>query len=199
MTSKTLCKIMDLLADVLDQFAASDQEVQATSDDSVQLICTLLPRLLVLVDKSVDAHPLTRKVVATGIAPFIHSQFALDRKTVMSAVFTGSFKRCALLWKLLLKELEASSCPQRLLLKLEYCQGFCIRAFNSSPVDTKRLLVLENAASITFGLDLSIAVLQGSWCIANYIDRKLATYKATISYRERNCNLCRKLKVELEK
>ena len=69
MTSKTLCKIMDLLADVLDQFAASDQEVQATSDDSVQLICTLLPRLLVLIDKSVDAHPLTRKVVATGIAP----------------------------------------------------------------------------------------------------------------------------------
>ena len=153
---------MDLLADVLDQSAASHQEVQEPSD-SVQAICTMLPRLIAMTDKSVDANPLTRRVVATGLAPLLHSQFALEGKAVLSAVFAGSFKRCALLWKLLLKEFEVSSCPQRLLLKLEYCQRFCIRAFNSSPVDTKRLLVAENAASITFGLDLSIAVLKGKY------------------------------------
>ena len=154
---------MDLIADVLDQFAASHQEVQAPSDDSVQVICTMLPRLIALTDKSVDADPLTRRVVATGLAPLLHSHFALEGKAVLSAEFAGSFKRCGLLWKLLLKELETSSCPQRLLLKLEYCQGFCIRTFNSSPLDTKRSLVSENATSITFGLDLSIAVLQGKY------------------------------------
>ena len=191
---------MDLLAGVLDQFAASHQEVQAPSDDSVQGICTMLPRLIALTDKSVDANPLTRRVVATGLAPLLHSQFALKGKAVLSAVFAGSFKRCALLWKLLLKELEASSCPQRLLLKLEYCQGFCIRTFNTSPLDTKRSLVSENATSITFGLDLSIAVLQGkipeqilhscrtSWCRPIItLARKIT--RATILYRKRDCDV----------
>ena len=152
---------MDLRAGVLNQFAASRQEAQAFADDSVLLLSTKLPWLFALTDISVDADPLTRKVVANGIATFLHRQFALEGKAVLSAVFAGSFKRCALIWKLLLKELKTSSYPNRLLLKLEYCQRFCIRTFNSSPLDTKRLLVSQNAASITFALDLSIAVFQG--------------------------------------
>ena len=156
----TLAPIMDLRAGVLNQFAASRQEAQALEDGSVLLLSTKLPWLFALTDKSVDVDPVTRKVVAAGIASVFHRQFVLEGKAILSAVFAGSFKRCALIWKLLLKELT-SSCPQRLLLKLEYCQKFCIRTFNSSPVDTRQLLVSENAASITFALDLSIAVLQG--------------------------------------
>ena len=80
---------MDLLADVLDQSAASHQEVQEPSD-SVQAICTMLPRLIAMTDKSVDANPLTRRVVATGLAPLLHSQFALEGKAVLSAVFADT-------------------------------------------------------------------------------------------------------------
>ena len=149
-----------VLTGALTQFTASrTTEGQAHSD--LQPSNTQLPLLLQLTEQLADDIPLFRMMLATGIASFVDSQFALKGKTVLSGVFAGSFKRCALLWKLLLKELETSSRPQRLLLKLEYCQEFCIRTFNSSPLDTKQLLVSDNAASITFALDLSIAVLQG--------------------------------------
>ena len=123
----------------------------------------VLPLLFQLVEERADENPSFGALLSTGVASFFCGQFALEGKTVLPAVFAGSFKRCALLWKLLLKELEVSSCPQRLLLKLFYCQQLCIRAFNSSPLDIKRSMVSENAASITFALDLSIAVLQGSY------------------------------------
>ena len=141
--------------------AASRQEPEAQPRSYSQQPGTdALQRLLQLAEL-VDTDPVARKIVAEGIARFIEGQFVLEGESILSAVFAGSFKRCALLWKLLLKELDASSCPQRLLLKLEYCQRICIRAFSSSPLDTKRSMVSENAASITFALDLSIAVLQG--------------------------------------
>ena len=149
-----------MLTDVLNQFAASRPEGQVHSD-LPQRLSAKLPRLLQLAEETVDKSPLIRKMVAIGIASVVDGQFALEGKAILSAVFAGSFKRCALLWKLLLKELKAFSCPQRLLLKLEYCQTFTIRTFSSCPPDTKQSLVSENAASITFGLDLSIAVLQG--------------------------------------
>ena len=154
-------EIMDphVLIGVLKQFAASRPKGQVRSD-LTQRLSTKLLRLLQLAEETVDNTPFIRKMVAIGIASIFDGQFALEGKAVLSPVFAGSFKRCALLWKLLLKELKAFSCPQRLLLKLEYCQRFTIRRFNSSPLDTKQSLVSENAASITFGLDLSIAVLQ---------------------------------------
>ena len=148
-----------MLTGVLTQFDAEGPEAQANSD--LQPLNTKLPLLLQLTEELADENPSLGILLAVGIASFVGGQFALEGKTVLSAVFAGSFKRCALLWKLLLKELEASSCPQRLLLKLVYCQGFCIQTFNSSPLDTKRSMVSENAASIKFALDLSIAVLQG--------------------------------------
>ena len=151
---------MDLrvLTGAMNQFAASGPEGQAHLP---RRWSTRLSQLLQWAEKAVDDDPLFRKVVAIGIAPHVNGQFALKGKPVLSAVFAGSFKRCALLWELLLKELESSSCPQRVLLKLEYCQRFCIRTFNSSTLDTKLSLVSENAASITFALKLSVAVLQG--------------------------------------
>ena len=154
---------MDLRAvvtGVLNHFAASRQGRQA----DLQPLNTKLPWLLQVAEKHVDENFFFRKLVATGIATYVNGQFALEGEAVLSAVFAGSFKRCALLWKLLLKELKVSNCPQRLLLKLEYCQRFCIQAFSSSPLDNKRSLVSENATSVTFALDLSIAVLQGTVC-----------------------------------
>lgn len=162
-----------MLTDVLNQFAASRPEGQLHSD-LPQRLSTKLPRLLQLAEEAVDKIPLIRKMVAMGIAPIVGGHFALEGKVILSAVFAGSFKRCALLWKLLLKELDTSSCPQRLLLKLEYCQKFCIRAFNSSPLDNKRLLVSENAASITFALGLSIAILQGKSLLCTLNDYDLS-------------------------
>ena len=153
-----------MVTGVLNHFAASRPKGRQAAYSDLQLLNTKLPWLFQLAEKTVDESPFFRKLVATGIAPFINGQFALEGKTVLSAVFAGSFKRCALLWKLLLKELKVSNYPQRLLLKLEYCQRFCIKAFNISPLDTKWSLVSENAASITFALELSIAVLQGIVC-----------------------------------
>ena len=151
-----------MLTDVLNQFAASRPEGQVRSDLS-QRLSAKLPQLLQLTEENVDKIPLIRKMVAIGLAPAVNGKFALEGKDILSAVFAGAFKRCALLWKLLLKELEAFSCSQRLLLKLEYCQRFTIRTFSSCPLDTKQFLVSENATSITLsGLDLSIAVLQGT-------------------------------------
>ena len=155
-----------MLADVLTQF---DAEGQANLD--LQPLNIKIPLLMQLTEELADENPSLRMVLAVGMASFNGGQFGLEGKTVLSSVFAGSFKRCALLWKLLLKELEASSCPQRLLLKLEYCQGFCIRVFNSSPVDTKRSIVSENAASIKFALDLFIALLQGIAIIRLYFIR----------------------------
>ena len=151
--------ICAVLTGALTQSTASHTEGQAHSD--LQQSNTQLPLLLQLTELLADDIPLFRMMLTTGIASFVDGQFALKGKTVLSAAFAGSFKRCGLLWKLLLKELEASSHHQRLLLKLEYCQEFCIRTFNSSPLDTKQLLVSDNAASITFALDLSITLLQG--------------------------------------
>ena len=161
---------MDLhaaLTGVLTQCGAESPEGQAESD--LQPMNTKLPLLLQLTEELADENPTLRIMLALGIATFVGSQFALEGKTVLPAVFAGSFKRCTLLWKLLLKELEASSCPQRLLLKLFYCQQLCIRTFNSSPLDIKWSMVSENAASITFALDLSIAVLQGIAIIIFYL------------------------------
>ena len=140
-----------------------EPEAQARSH-SQQPGAGILQELLQLTEV-VDTDPFARKIVAEGIARFIEGQFVLEGKPVLLAVFAVSFKRCALLWKLLLKELDAFSCPQRLLLKLEYCQRFCILAFSSSPLDTKWSLVSENASFITFALDLSIALLQGIICL----------------------------------
>ena len=105
-----------------------------------------------------------RNLVANGIATVAASQFVLEGKDIQTAVFAASLKRCGLLWKLLLKELETLSCPQRLLLKLQYCQRFCIRTFNTCPLDTKRSMVYDNAASLAFALELSVAVIQGISC-----------------------------------
>ena len=150
-----------MLTDVLNQSAASRPKDQVHSDLQ-QRLSAKLPRLLQLAEETVDKSPLIRKMVAIGLAPIVDGKFALEGKDILSAVFAGAFKRCALLWKLLLKELEAFSCPQRLLLKLEYCQRFAMQTFSSCPLDTKQSLVSENATSITLlGLDLSIAVLQG--------------------------------------
>ena len=147
---------------VLDLFTALLPEVQSRSD--LQRLSTQLPWLFTLTEENVESNPAIRQLVTTGIAPLVHSQFVLEGKAIVSAVFAGSLKRCALLWNLLLREVKASSCPQRLLLKLEYCQKYqCIETFNSSPLEIKRSLVSENAASITFALDLSIAVLQGKF------------------------------------
>ena len=148
-----------VVSSVLKLLAASRGEGQAHSD--LQSLNTKLPLLLQLTEETVDKSPLIRKMVAIGIAPIVKSQLTWEGKDIASAEFAGSLKRCVLLWKILLKEIKACNCPQRLLLKLEYCQRFCIQAFNRSSLDTKRSLVSENAASITFGLDLSIAVLQG--------------------------------------
>ena len=145
--------------------AASRPEPEAQARSRSQQPGTGIVQQLLQLAELVDTDPFARKIVAEGIARFIDGKGVLEGKPVLSAVFAGSFQRCALLWKLLLKELDAFSCPQRLLLKLEYCQGFCIRVFSSSPLDTKRSLVSENAASITFALDLSIAVLQGIVCL----------------------------------
>ena len=92
-----------------------------------------------------ESNPTIRQLVTTGIAPLVHSQFVLEGNAIVSAVFAGSFKRCALLWNLLLGELKASSFPQRLLLKLaiEYCQKYhCIKTFNTSPLELIRHIAL---------------------------------------------------------
>lgn len=150
---------MDLRTFAINQYIASRPKSHAHLPRRWN---TKLARLLQQAEEAVDDDPLFRRIVAIGIAPYVEGQFMLEGKPVLSAVFAGSFKRCALLWKLLLEKLESSSCPQRLLLKLEYCQRFCIQTFNTSPLDTNLSMVSENAASITFALDLSIAVLQGS-------------------------------------
>ena len=163
---------MDLRAavtGVLNHFAASRPKGRQAGYSDLQLLNTKLLWLFQLAEKLVDENPSIRKLVATGIASFINGQFAMEGKAVLSVVFVGSFKRCALLWKLLLKELKVSNYPQRLLLKLEYCQRFCIETFNISPLDTKRTLVSENATSITFALDLSVAVLQGRPIVCHFV------------------------------
>ena len=153
---------------LLNLYTALLPEVQSRSD--LQRLSTKLPWLFALTEENVESNPAIRQLVTTGIAPIVHSQFVLEGKAIASAVFAGSFKRCALLWNLLLRELKASSYPQRLLLKLEYCQKYqCIETFISSPLEIKRSLVSENAASITFALDLSIAVLQGIFWFINVL------------------------------
>ena len=136
--------------------------------DSFRMLAgALLPKLaqlFTLTERAVEESPAIRNLVANGIATVAASQFVLEGKDIQTAVFAASLKRCGLLWKLLLKELETLSCPQRLLLKLQYCQRFCIRTFNTCPLDTKRSMVYDNAASLAFALELSVAVIQGISC-----------------------------------
>lgn len=153
-------KLNTVVTALLKVFTALLPEAQSRSD--LQRLSTKLPWLFALTEENVEWNPAIRQLITTGIAPLVRSQFVLEGKAIVSAVFAGSFKRCALLWNLLFRELKGSSYPQRLLLKLEYCQKYqCIETFNSSSLEIKRSLVSENAASITFALDLSVALMQG--------------------------------------
>ena len=110
-----------LVIDILNQLAALSRCEGQTRSNLQQQI---LSQLLQVDEKAVDTIPLLRKIVATGIAPLVNGHFVLEEKAVLLVVFAESLKRCALLWNLLLKKHRASSSPQRLLLKLEYCQRF---------------------------------------------------------------------------
>jgi len=146
-----------VLAGVLGRVAASLPQTERS--DTLQ---PRLAQLFTLFERAVEESPVIRNLVAAGVATFTTSQFVLEGKVIQSAVFAASLKRCGLLWKLLLNELETLSCPQRLLLKLQYCQRFCIRTFNTCSLDTKRSMVSDNAASLAFALELSVAIIQGT-------------------------------------
>ena len=149
-----------LLAGVLSQPRAAVSLPEAVRSDPMP--SEVAAQFFTLTEGEVDKNPFTqRNRVAAGIGSVFKSQFVLEGKIIQSAVFAASFRRCSLLWRLLLKELEAPNCPQRLLLKLQYCQRFCIQTFNSSPVDTKRSMVSDNAASVSCAMELSVSVIQG--------------------------------------
>ena len=155
------------LSDAVSDFATMDSrgglgQVAASLPQTARSDALRLDKLLNLIELVVEDIPGIRNLVAAGIATFATSQFVLEGKVIQSAVFAASLKRCGLLWKLLLKELEALSCPQRLLLKLQYCQRFCIRTFNTCPQETKRSMVSDNDASLAFALELSVAITQGT-------------------------------------
>ena len=67
---------------------------------------------------------LLRRILANGLQSLIQmfnqSKFTLDGDKLLTSVCLASFKRCALLWKLLLQEGKVNKhCSQRLLLKLD--------------------------------------------------------------------------------
>lgn len=144
----------------MSDFATMDSSVLAGRPTAL----AELAHLFTLTESVVEQIPAIRNLVTAGIATLATSQFVLEGEVIQSAVLAASLKRCSLLWKILFKELEAPSpsYPQRLLLKLQYCQRFCIQTFSTCLLDTKRSIVLDNAASLVFTLELSVAVIQGT-------------------------------------
>ena len=110
----------------------------------------------VLDSEEAGIGPVLRVILADGIQVFAQNMFTLEGDEVIISVFLAFFKRCTLLWKLLLKE---GSINQRLLLKLDYSQKLTSRIFNESNQDMKLSLGGSTDTDV-FILDLCVSTLQ---------------------------------------
>ena len=128
----------------------------------------------VLDSEEAGAGPVLRMMIANGIQTISRSKFTLEGEKLLISVFLALFKRCALLWKLLLKEGSVANkhCSQRLLLKLDYSQKLTSRIFNEANLDVKLSLGGSTGVNV-FILDLCVSTLQilpGTLCISTMTD-----------------------------
>ena len=105
-----------------------------------------------------------RRILANGLQSFIQtlyqSKFTLEGNKLLTSAFLAFFKRCALLWKLLLQESNVNKhCSQRLLLKLDYSQKLTSRIFHEANMDEKLSLGGSTDAGVII-LDLCVSALQ---------------------------------------
>ena len=109
-----------------------------------------------------------RQTLANGMQSLASTKFSLEGdKLNLISVFLAFFKRCTVLWKLLIK--VNKHCSQRLLLKLEYSQNLTSRIFHKANLDVKLSLGGSMDASVII-LDLCGSILQalpGILCV-NY-------------------------------
>ena len=109
--------------------------------------------------------PLGRKLLG-GEYSIIH--FEAKAESIVLKTFSALFKRCALLWRLLLNECRrhALKSPdpeyiEQVMLKLGYCQDLCITLFVEAPQDLKKLMTTQNEGSNVFAVEMSAAIVQG--------------------------------------
>ena len=111
-------------------------------------------------DESHASFLILRMLLARGLHQIIGCSLVLEGEELSLSVFSAFFKRCALLWNLLLNK---SGPSQRLLLKLDYCQMFTIQIFDKAKLDLKISMATRNVAANTFILEFCVAILQGDY------------------------------------
>lgn len=113
------------------------------------------------IDSSVRQH------VAAGLQTLLGIQFVVEGgSTAQHDLIDASFKRCAVLWKLLLKELKQliparASCSPTLLLKLQYSQDLCLKTWDLSSHEIKLSVARHNMRCVNFVVQLSCAIIEG--------------------------------------
>ena len=164
--------------DVLTALRAGGHEGLLTSGN-VSAKYSKLAALISVTQRTLDSEeagsgPVVRMMLANGIQIFTQSKFTLEGEKLLISVFLALFKRCALLWELLLKEGSVANkrCSQRLLLKLDYSQKLTSRIFNEAKLDVKLSLGGSTGVNV-FILDLCVSTLQilpGTLCISTVTD-----------------------------
>ena len=101
-----------------------------------------------------------RMLLAKGLHQVVGGNLVLEGEELSLSIFSAFFKRCTLLWSLLLNE---SGPSQRLLLKLDHCQLFTIQIFNKAKLDLKISMATQNVAANTFILEFCVTILQGDY------------------------------------
>ena len=137
-----------------------NHEPGSTSSSTFEKLAILFSAAEQVLDCETETIVL-RLLLANGVHTLVGCKFMLEGKEIPSSLFSASFKRCALLWKLLFK--EGNDCSQRLLLKLDYCQNFMLKIFNEANLDMKLSMGTDNTSSNMFILDFCVSILQGNF------------------------------------
>lgn len=151
----------DLTTPFVDLFKSAQQDAQS---------CTKYASLYQMADDMIDANSFSRNSeYVTGLQAFVGRRFKVKGNSVQSTIFSAAFKRCAVLWKRLLEELESRvpSSDALLLFKLRYSQHLCINTFDLASQEVKLSVARGNMWSLTFIVELSTAVLRGN-CFVLY-------------------------------
>ena len=125
-------------------------------------VASLLPLIERALDNETgDVHVGLRMFLADGIHNVIAGcKFVIEGKEILLPTFSASFKRCALLWRLLYQGGNASS--QRVLFKLDHGQKFLIKIFNGACLDVKISMGRSNTGADHFILEFCANILQGN-------------------------------------
>ena len=151
---------MDTTLTALRNSADSDSNRLWSEQAILEAIFSVTQETLDNEDLEVGSGPILRMVLVDGSQTLLPSKFTLEGENLMIYSFLAFFKRCALLWKLLLnKGCINKQYSQRLLLKLDYTQKLTSKIFSEANVDIKALLGGNVDANITI-LDLCVSVLQ---------------------------------------